>query len=351
MPNLTQAPSPTKCSKPAGEYCRLHNPKQQGNKFSSAQEVFNKVFNKGVEKKTKIKPNSELRFQTHEQTRTLPDDIPQDLTAHIAQNKLQLQHLTHEEKIALSGYTGFAAGICNTVLLGVTYNYYGEAPLWRESGKGPCDFLNRKDLVDYMKTMDGLLSKRQAESRIVYRGTPIYEPLHKEIEAVIGKKLIANDTDGLIKGLEEYYKVGKTFNYSSYLSTTHSAHYAAERTENEAETRNVGYGSAPEIKGIMFELKTNAGLDVTSAARTHNAYEREVVLPRDTHFKVVSVSARPTSYDTVSGFDHEPTILEKKSYEKIAIVVQMVEVDKQGNEIAHVKPHVPRRPIEKLVAS
>ena len=346
MPNITQAPSPTKCSKPAGEYCRLHNPKPHGHQFTSVQDVFNKI----TAEKAEVMPDAGLSFQKAGQTRTLPHDVPQDLAAHIAQNKLELQHLTHEEKIALGGYTGFGAGVCNSVLLGRGYEYYKKAPRWRESDRGPCDFVDREDLVDYMESMDTLLSNRQAESRIVYRGTPIYESLHKEIEAEIVGGLMDDDTEGLVEALKKYYKVGKTFNYSSYLSTTQSAHYAAERTENEAETRFEYSRSSPEIKGIMFELKTNAGLDVTSVARPHYAHEREVVLPRDTHFKVVSVSTRPTSYDTVSGFDHEPNILEKKSYKKIAIVVQMIEVDKQGNEITHVKPHVPRKPIGKIVA-
>lgn len=338
-----------KCSKPKGSYCRLHNPAPVSN-FTSVQDVFQKI-----DENAKSRPltntasafvEQEVSFQPISETRSLSEGVPLSLEEHIAKNRSEIEarNLAEHEKVALSGYTGFAAGVCNSVLLGREYEYYDEAPLWRETD-GPCDFVNREDLIDYMETVDNVLSIRQEKRRIVYRGIPIYASLHDEIGAAIGKNLQINDTEGLVEGLKAYYKVGKTFNYATYLSTSQSAQVAAERTPEFGGTKQDYYQPAPEIKGIMFELKTNAGLDVTSIARRHTAYEREVVLPRDTHFKVVGVRIRPETYNTFSGHDET----HHETFKQLAVVVQMVEVDAKGQEITHTKPHKPTPSIEAIL--
>lgn len=285
-------------------------------------------------------------FQDISETRKLADDVPIHIADHIAKSRAHIDEILAPDEIkALAGYTGFAAGVCNTVLLnGSTKDsYYAAAPPWRESDNGPTDFATPEDLKDYMETMDSVLSHRVEEPRVLYRGIPIYSSLQKEISDALGKPIHVSDKEAMIEGLENYYQPGKVFDYTSYVSTTHSAHYAAERTDNTAGT-DISYYDSPAIKGIMFEMKTNAGLDVTGLAR-FNAYEREVVLPRDTRFKVVSIHAAPESYDTVSGYDHDTNrrrdeIMED-DYKGIAMVVQMVEVDADGNEIQGTEPHVP----------
>lgn len=294
-----------------------------------------------------LKPHSSpVEFQDISETRRLAADIPIHIRDHIQQSRAHIDKILEPEEIkALAGYTGFAAGVCNTVLLnGATeHSYYDAALPWRETDSGPTDFSTPEDLKDYLETMDSVLSHRAEEPRVVYRGIPIYSSLRQEIADVLGKPVSVNDTEALIEGLQKFYAPGKIFDHSTYVSTTHSAHYAAERTENDAET-GISYYDNPEIQGILFEMKTNAGLDVTGLAR-FNAYEREVVLPRDTHFKVVSIHAAPGSYDTVSGYDYDTTrrrdTLIEENYKKIAIVVQMVEVDSEGNEIQGTEPHIP----------
>ena len=352
-------PISTKCSKPAGEYCRLHRPKPDSQGFKNANDVFNVIEAEKEKRETlsSIKANAteliEEAFDDINVTRVLSSSIPANLIEHINISQLKLDHLSETQMKALQGYTGFAAGVCNSVLRGRDYQYYDEAPLWKEALSAPCDFVSREDLVDYLEVMDTVLATRQPERRIIYRGIPIYTSLHDEIGDSIGKKLNINDTEGLVEGLKEYYKVGKTFNYATYLSTTRSAHYAAKRTENAFNTKNTHYDEEPEIAGIMFEMKTNAGLDVTAAAKKRYAHEREVVLPRDTHFKVVGVYTRPETYDTISGYDklRDPEEIQKAAYKKIAVVVQMVEVDKEGNEITHTRPSKPSIPIEKIIRS
>ncbi len=302
------ARSASRCSKRAGEYCRLHNPVPVSKTFNSIDDVFDKLREdsekrnlKSVVRKEKPVTGDNV-FQNETATRKLADGIPLNLDDHVLLSEKALEHLSSEEKKALKGYAGFAAGVCNNVLLGKGYDYYDEAPLWHETN-GPSDFVNREELVDYMETVDKALASRQEEQRIVYRGIPIYSSLHDEIGEAIGKNLSIDDTEGLVEGLKKYYEEGKVFNFNTYLSTTHSAHYAAERSENTWGTKKSYYDEPAEIKGIVFELKTNAGVDVTSIVKSSYTHEREVILPRDTHFKVTNVYVKPETYDTISGYD------------------------------------------------
>lgn len=330
----------TKCSKPAGQYCRLHNPAPANNNFTNVEDVFKKI-----EEKPSTKLENNPVFQTSKKVRELPSDVPEKLEDHVELSRKNLTIYSEEQNKALRSYTGFAAGICNTVLLGNEYKYYDDAPLWKETDVA-FDFKNREDLIDYMETMDEVLSHREDNRRIIYRGIPIYSSLHDEIGASIGKKLHPKDTDGLMEGLKEYYKPGKIFNNKTYLSTSRSASVAAERTSNTIGTKQ-DYWNKAEVSGIMFELKTNAGVDVTGAAGVPYRREREVVLPRDTYFKVSNVILKPTDYKTKSGYDkRNPDEYNEKTFNSMAVIVQMVEVDKDGNEITSNTKHVPEPSIE-----
>jgi hypothetical protein len=294
---------------------------------------------------TKMLPSRhEVAFQPFSETRRLAEDIPALISEHIKMSKDHIDtKLSSDEQKALTGYTGFAAGASNSVLLKkqtVAEALYDSAPPWRESN-APCDFSTREDLEDYLETMDHVLSERQEEQRVLYRGIPIYRGLHEEIEQTTGKQFSVEDTDAMMEGLKAYYQPGKVFDFPSYVSTTHSAYYAADRTKEHSGTK-ISYYDNPKVKGIMFEMKTNAGLDVTGVSRNHS-YEREVILPRDTRFRVESISLKPESYDTVSGYDYldDTEEQEKENFTSIAVVIQMVEVDKDGNEILHADPHKP----------
>lgn len=73
-------------------------------------------------------------------------------------------------------------------------------------------------------------------------------------------------------------------------------------------------------------------------------YEREVVLPRDLSFRIEAVSLQPQSYNTVSGFDdkYEPEERCGKNFDNLAFVVQLVEVDKDGNDVINTNRHEPK---------
>ena len=168
--------STSKCSKPTGEHCRLHNPAPARQGFNNVDDVFKKLAEESNKRKANIPKITSVKgasFQKITEPRKLADGIPLSLEEHIIQSNKNLEHLTNEEKIALGGYTGFGAGVCNTILLGSKYEYYDDAPRWKES-EGPCDFVDREDLVDYMETMDRILEPLSKNQQIVYRGIPIY---------------------------------------------------------------------------------------------------------------------------------------------------------------------------------
>lgn len=291
---------------------------------------------------------SEVFFQPVSETRKLATGIPDSIAEHIEISRNHIEStFSAEEQKALAGYTGFGAGTANAVLLKGKIEdmdlYDQSPPSWREHSSPPCDFHNREDLHDYLETMDKVLSERQEEQRVLYRGIPIYTGLQDEFEEASGQKIYISDDDAMLKGIEAYYQPGKIFDFQTYLSTTHSAYYAGERTQNDVGT-NITYWDKPKIKGIILEMKTNAGLDVTGVARNHS-YEREVVLPRDTRFRVESVNLKPESYDTVSGFDYvdDPEEKVEENFTNLAVVVQLVEVDKDGNDITHTEPHQPSK--------
>lgn len=287
---------------------------------------------------------SQIDFQPVDARRTLADGVPERIEDHI---RLSMDHiesrLSADEMKALAGYTGFAAGVANSVLLNgkITENtLYDKAPPWKEAPTAPCDFSTREDLVDYLETMDNVLSERSDTQRVLYRGMPIYAKLHEEIEMALGKQIGVEDTEAMKEGLKAYYTPGKIMEFPSYVSTTLSAFYAADRTQEHSGTK-ITYYDSPKIKGIVFEMKTNAGLDVTGAARNH-AYEREVLLPRESRYRVESVSITPETYDTISGYDHVgDDDQDEQNFTNLAVVVQMVEIDEDGNEITHSDAHNP----------
>jgi hypothetical protein len=330
----------TKCAKPKGEYCRLHNPTP---KFNNLDEVFQKV-----EQETSV-PSSVV-FQSIEARRTLSSNCPEDLEEHVEQSQKKLRSLKAHEKIALAGYTGHCAKICNNLLAGRGYEYWEEAPAWRTVFTEPNEFVNREELVDYMKTMDHVVQRRQKNQQVLYRGVPIYASMHEEIEETLGRKLDPEDIDGLVEGLGKYYHAGRILNFPTYLSTTMAADVAVDLAQEKSHVFQPNPGKDDDrVRGVMFEMRTNAGLDITGV--TQYDFEREVLLPRDTYFKVVNVYLRPENYDTISNdlYHDDIKIGQDITYKNLAAVVQVVEVDRQGKEILHSKPHQPTHSVNSIV--
>lgn len=276
-------------------------------------------------------------FQKSGELRRFSPGVPYSLEKHVAESAENLEKYSPEQRLALRSYTGFAAGVVNNVLQQHTYDYYEHAPNWKESNAA-CDFNSREELKSYMEVVDETLAKRQDKSRVLYRGTPIYESIHKDLENTLGRKIPMEDTEGLVEGLKKHYEIGKTFEYDTYLSTTSDPEIAAERTENSAGTAKGYYDKEPEKIGIMWELKTNSGLDVTGAAGASYQYERETVLPRETRFKITNVEIAPESYKTA-----------QKDRNNLAIVIQMEEIDENDQPITSTEDHKPKTSVEEVL--
>lgn len=276
-------------------------------------------------------------FQKTGELRRFSPGAPYSLEKHVAESAENLEDYSPEQRLALRSYTGFAAGVVNNVLQQHTYDYYKDAPNWKESNAA-CDFNSREELKSYMEIIDETLAKRQDKSRVLYRGTPIYESIHKDIEETLGRRIPMEDTEGLVEGLKKYYEIGKTLEYDTYLSTTSDPEVAAERTENSDGTAKSYYDKDPEKVGIMWELKTNAGLDVTGATNNNFSYERETVLPRETRFKITNVEIAPQSYKTA-----------EEDRTNLAIVIQMEEVDENDDPITSTEDHKPKTNIEEIL--
>lgn len=276
-------------------------------------------------------------FQKSGELRRFSSNIPYSLEKHITQSAENLKNYTPEQRLALRSYTGFAAGVVNNILQKNTYEYYDDAPNWKESDSA-CDFNSREEVKSYIEVLDESLAKRQKESRVLYRGTPIYKSIHEDIEKTLGRKIPMEDTEGLVEGLKKHYQVGRIFEYDTYLSTTSDPEVAAERTENSAGTARRYYDEEPEKIGIMWELKTNSGLDVTGATNDTFAYERETVLPRETRFKITNVEIAPQSYKTT-----------EKDRNNLAIVIQMEEIDENDKPMTSTEDHKPKTSVEEIL--
>jgi len=326
----------TKCAKPAGAYCRLHNPEPKTRKFQNLDEVF-----QAVEDKQEKNTNSAIiPFQGIKEKRRLKTSCPPKLKDQVKKSQEMLLMMSLTEQKALLGYTGHFGTLCNAALSGRTVSYSSTAPKWEEAGPDNRFLPNEQNLITLMETMDKVLETRQDNQRILYRGVPIYKTLHAELENKLGKKLKPRDYEGLAEGLKLHYKTGDLLNFPEYLSTSTSAYPAIERAQDPKHTVDTSYYSSS--RGIVFEIKTNAGVDISGLSKYTE--ERETLLPRDTYFKIVNVHIQPSQY-TIDGVpDHFETKYE--TYNDLAAVIQMVEVDKNGNEIVGAASRIPSQSVK-----
>jgi len=259
---------------------------------------------------------STVKFQELGEVRGYSQGTGADLQSVIDNSRAWTEaNLTTDELTAMRGYGGFAAGIANMVALGRSYDYYDDAEPWVESD-GPTDFYSREELLSFYEAVDSALDKAPRQERILYRGTPIYKQVHKELEESLGRKFSPADEDSLREALLKRYAIGELVSHPHYLSTSSDPEVAAERTDNLADTAVSAYDKPPAHLGILWELKSSRGLDISGIAKKHYAREREVVLPRESSFRIVSVNVFPESYET-----------SENSYKTMAAVIQLEEVD------------------------
>lgn len=284
-------------------------------------------------------------FKDIKELRAIDSSYPQDLEAHIEQSKRELSKLPKEQQIVINSYTGFGAGIVNQLMLGEQYIYNENSPPWRE-GDGATDFNSREELKDYIEVLDKTLSKRSDQERILFRGIPVYESIHADLEQTLGRKIALEDTNSLVEAIEKHYPTGKIIQNDTYISSTVDPDIAVEFAKNQALSVHDPYDRA-EKAGIIFEMKTNAGVDVLGGANRSYQIEREVVLPRETYFKISKVYTAPEQYLTPR---NEDAVTNENDYKRLAVVIQMEEVDKEGNPIEE-QTHTPKRSADEALNS
>jgi hypothetical protein len=313
----------SQCSKAPGEHCRLHNPAFPGG------------------------------FQPFNQTRKLAGNVPCRLVEHAKENRERAKHsLNENERIAVSHYPHGSTGNFISKLLrnpDMDVTYQPERPSWLVEHRSVEAFNSREELVSYIETMDTALSQRTENNRIVYRGID-FESIREQIATEYGSPIPVDNKQEWDKAVGNFYHKDRLFAFSNYTSTTLAPTYAAGWMPPGED--NTSY------RGVVFEMSTNAGLDITGLGENNSyAHEREVLLPRDVYFKVVNVQIAPPKYDTRAGIEtmHElgAELQEHKPFwGDIAAVVQMVEVDKHGNQLtpeARVQKHIPERDSEQSV--
>lgn len=280
------------------------------------------------EKKVSIKHSSgtsinlvpeDTLLQSTDELRSWNPKVPIDLEEHVQQSLEGLSHLSVEEKQALELYRGHYHESINGALTGrapLKFNSYYPAGHWKTSTNATA-FHDFDDFKNYINHMDSALSKRNSESRVIYRGVSSAGAFNivKENGKVNDPDLDSSkeNTGNIKTALMEHYKPGTEVQFDGYASTSLDPSVAA-----------IWAGSGHGKPAVIYELQTSLGSDVTGISEFGGEDEREVILPRSSRFKVVNVYT-DTNYSCESA---DEGVVEKNSYtDGNTVVVQLVEMN------------------------
>lgn len=319
MPLPTSPRTSSNCTKQPGEPCRLHN------------------------------PSPLYGFKSPGETRVLGLNVPYYLADHVKASKQAGERFSVDERTVLMRYPHNGWDLSELLRLGSDgLSYDSSQPSWREVNRDLEAFSSRQELVSFMETLDSALSSRADEKRVVYRGTHL-SALREQVEREYGVLIDNSDREMMADALKKFYHKGRVFQFDWYLSTSASPQLGADWAQRRESNPAVKRGP---FSGVVFEMSTNSGVDITGLVDGF-AHEREVLLPRETFFRVVNVEVAPREYKTEAGIEVQHVLgaeLQKKgTYHDLGAVVQLVEVDKHGRELTTHEPHVPFRSVESIV--
>lgn len=222
----------------------------------------------------------------------------------------ELSNLSFSEKKALQVYTGEAYGWINSSMFPE-----GKTRMFKKDPKeyklllqeGDETFENSAYLLapknpEFLKEFDGhvtsAMAKAPLQQRTVYRGMSSW---HNAFKNPDGTKTSINEY------VASHFSLGQEVVFDGYQSTSSSV----EIGQNYTSTRD----------GLLFEIKTSSGLNVTSVSQFDR--EHEVILPRSSRYMVVGVHERVN-------YSSKPvdSSLVKTAYN--TTVVQLVEVTEDG---------------------
>lgn len=246
--------------------------------------------------------------------------IPTDLDEHIQQSLEALSHLSAEEKQALELYRGHYHESINGALTGrspLQYNPYYAGGHWKTSTSATA-FHDFNDFKDYLDLMDSALSKRSAESRVIYRGVSAVGAfnLAKGTDSEVNDPDLDSskeNTENIKTALMQHNAPGTEIQFDGYASTS-----------LDPSVATIWAGSGHGKPAVIYEIQTSLGSDVTGISDFGGADEREVILPRSSRFKVVNVFTN-SEYSCESA---DGGVIEKNSYtDGNTVVVQLVELN------------------------
>lgn len=269
----------------------------------------------------KIKPIEEYGFKGKKEPRLYTGTA--DFEAYLQECQESSIELTENQKNAVESYTYDAYEALNAYFLSKDLSdvfhedaHEGDEKWNSNYRKWFSSFYNEDDLIDYAQELDGVLSKRNDEHQILYRGMCFYP----EGEGMkIGEKRVE---------VESTYSIGNEIIFDSYSSTSVVPEVASTFSRMSFNNDN--------MLGVQYEIMTNAGVSV--AHLSGNDDEREVILPRGIRYKVVN------SYWDEGDYQFESIYFGGQEMQKNRnmnlMVVQLVEVDEQGNEVTGADDYV-----------
>lgn len=255
---------------------------------------------------------NETAFKGRGETRLLlrPDNLEEH--AQIATAEMQHMDLTAEEQDAIWNYTSYMHEDTNKILRGKESVEF--TPEDEEDEYQARHFRSGEHINDYVASIDRVLSHRNPEKRVLYRGVGVHG-----INSILDEKRAYpkdRSDEEMVDDLVQHYAPGKSFAFDTYSSTSHDAGFASEFTSS---------GSVQ----LVYEMKTNAGVDVTHLSDEPD--EREVIVPRGMRFKVENVYAD----DSYTG---DSTV-----NSGTVVVVQLTEVDAHDEEMDTMDPFLPEK--------
>ena len=212
----------------------------------------------------------------------------------VSQSKQEMKILTKKQEDAIYGFTHQDYTWVNGGLFGKKVLFSLDR-LEDDAFTGGGE-ASTKEMVERVNLMDAAFAKSPLRERIVYRGKGVNSPRFKQGDQT---------PDEYIK---ENYALGSEIVFDGYQSTSLDPTIA---------------GSWAGEGGIIFEMKSRSGINVTSAS--HWQEESEVLLPRSSRWKVVSVRK-----NQIFRTNHI-----EKDYQQAdgMTVIQMVEVGEDGKEL------------------
>lgn len=264
---------------------------------------------------------AEVGFQPAHESRKLL--VPTDFDEYLeySSSSLDSAQLSREEESAVTLYTDKLHQEMNRALRRIgPINISQE----EQDSEDKEFFESEEDFSEHVQLLDSALSHRQDKKRVLYRGVGQYglgEVLNKGLAYPKNRS-----PEEFVEDIQSHYALNKIVTFDSYTSTSHSGLVA----DNFADLGGDG------IK-VIYEVKTNAGINSAHLSEDEaHAEEREVILPRGLRFRVDNVM--PVSeYSASEITDPGEEMTAAGNY----VIVQMAEVDENGQEMDTNSQHLP----------